>query len=318
MMAVRTIGKIDSNQLPGIIGLSIGLFFFSVLDPLSLIVLNISSLLFCLSRTRAQKGLGLSGLTVTVILFLRAGEFSPPPLVMLFSGLSFALLLRYRLFGSPFYLALLSGLISIVSVLVLFAALDWGGLTGWIDELSMFMKEALDKSFLRLQEADVFEPEELSRFKGSTGGIVLFIMTLLPGIVFINTILANILCLIIFRFLIKSSYPIPATGELKYFSFSDTFVWCLIAGLVSLFLPLPGAVKIVFQNVLMVVVAFYLLRGLAVGVYWLRGKGLSPILIGVMYVFLFLLLPPAFFVCLFIPGLLDTWFDFRALSEDFI
>jgi hypothetical protein len=294
------------------------LFFFSVLDPLSLVILNLSSLLFFLATSRAQRGLGLFGLVLFIFLFIQAGEFSPPPLVIIFSGLSFALLLRSGQFRGSFYPALASGLITIVFVLVLFALVNWQGLTGWIDELSGFMKEALERSYLHLQEAEVFELQELVKIKGAMGGIVQSIMTLLPGIVYINIMLANVLCLIIFRFLTKNGYHLPATGELKYFSFSDTFVWGLIAGLASLFLPLPQTVKIVFMNVLMVIVSIYLLRGLAVGVYWLQIRGLSSILIGVMYVFLFFLLPPAFFVCLFFPGLLDTWFDFRSLSKDVI
>jgi uncharacterized protein YybS (DUF2232 family) len=64
----------------------------------------------------------------------------------------------------------------------------------------------------------------------------------------------------------------------------------------------------------MVIVCLYLLRGLAVGLYWLKAKGLSMVLIGALYMFLFFVLPPAFLLCLLIPGLLDTWFDFRSLG----
>jgi hypothetical protein len=55
---------------------------------------------------------------------------------------------------------------------------------------------------------------------------------------------------------------------------------------------------------------------MGVGIYWLQRRGLSPLLIVLVAFLVFILLPPIFFISLFLPGLLDTWYDFRSMEKE--
>jgi hypothetical protein len=303
------------SPLPRVLGLAAVLFFFSVLDPFSLVIMHVSSLIFLFSTSRALRGLGLIGLSLFLFMIVWTDEISPAPAAIILSSFSFGILLRLRLFEGSFYPGVMSGLITVLSVVILFVLNDIGGLMGWVDELKMVMMETMDKSHLRLQEVGLLELDEMIEVKEVMTGMVDLMLNLLPAAVFINILLASILGLLIFGFFGQSGHPLPVVGELKYFAFSDIFVWGLIAGLFSAVIPLPESAGIILFNVLAVAVLFYLVRGMAVGLFWLRNKGLSNLSIWAIYLFLFLVLPPVFFLALFLPGLLDTWFDFRSLGE---
>ncbi len=304
------------TPLPRVLGLAAVLFFFSVLDPFSLVVMHVSSLIFFFATSRALRGLGLIGLSLFLFMIVWTDEISPAPVAVILSSFSFGILLRSRFFEGSFYPGVISGLITVLSVVILFALNDIEGLMGWTDELRVVMMETMEKSQLRLQEVGLLELDEMVEVKEVMTGMVDLMLNLLPAVVFINILLAGILGLLIFSFFGQNGHPLPVVGELKYFAFSDIFVWGLIAGLLSAVIPLPESVGIVLFNVLAVIVLFYLVRGLAVGLFWLRNKGLSNLSIWAIYLFLFLVLPPVFFLSLFLPGLLDTWFDFRALGSE--
>ena len=280
-----------------------------------MIIMNFSSLLFFFATSLALRGLGLIGLSLFLFLIVLTDEVSPAPVAVILSSLSFGILLRFRRFRGTFYPGVISALITVVSVVVLFAIIDLEGLTGWTEELRRVMMEALDKSYLRLQEVGLFGLEDMVQVKKAMSGMVDVMLKLLPAAIFINIVIAGAICVFIFGFFDQSSRPLPVTGELKYFTFSDIFVWGLIVGLFSFVIPFPEPIGLILLNVLTVIVLFYLLRGLAVGVFWLRDKGLSHLFIGAMYMFLFLVMPPVFILSLFIPGILDTWFDFRSLGK---
>jgi hypothetical protein len=304
-----------SIYFPRILGLSAALFFFSVLDPVSLVLMHVSSLLVFFGTTSALKGIGLLGLSLFSFLVVRAGEMSPGTLAIGLSSVLFAVILRSGRFRRTFYPAAVNGLATIVIVMTSFALVRPGGLATWVDGLRSVMTEAMDNSYSHFKDAGVLNLDELVQLKEAMTGLVNLMITLVPAVAFINILLAGALSLLLFKLLTSSRKTLPETTDLKYFSFSDTFVWGLILGLASLVIPLPRPVTIVLLNVLTVATLLYLLRGLAVGVYWLRGKGLSPIFIGAIYAFLFGVLMPVFLLSLFLPGVLDTWYDFRSMGK---
>jgi hypothetical protein len=304
-----------SILIPRILGFSLVLFFFSVLDPFSLIFVNISSLLLFFAINPVFRGIGLLGLLLFLFLIVRVGDLTPPGVAIMLSGITFGSLLRFAGFKKTFNTAIMTGFITLLAVAVTFAAVDLEGLSAWIEGLRSIMTEAMDMSYLRLQEAGLFELDEMVKIKEAMNGVVDLMVILIPAVAFINVMLAGALGLLLFGLLTRNHHLLPEMRALRYFSFSDAFIWGLIAGLLSLVIPLPSVMNLLFLNVLVIIVAFYLLRGLAVGIFWLQGKGFSTFLVGALYLFLFALLPPIFFLILFLPGLLDTWYDFRSLGE---
>ncbi len=317
-MRIVPIGeRSTADQLPGILAIAALLLLFSILDPFSLIVINLSSLLFFLSGKATSRGAGLVGLCLFVFLSARSNGFSPAPLAVVVAGLSFGAILKYARFNTSFYPAVLSGLITVVSVVVLYALFDPGGLNGWVTGLRELMGKAMEESHLRLQDAGVLGVEELAGISDAMDGMVDVIVELLPAIVFMNIFLSGVLSVMILRLVTRGGCPLPRAGRtFSRFSFNDAFIWGIILGLLALLFPLPSLMDMVLLNVLTMSFIFYLLRGLAVGIFWLKGKGLSTVIIGSIYTFVFLVLPPLLIVCLFVPGLLDTWFNFRALGSD--
>ncbi len=304
-----------STQIPGLVGLFALLFFFSILEPVSLILVQVSSLLFFFADKQNLRGLGLLGLAGFIFLTVRAGEISPDSTAILASSVLFGLLLRFRHFGTVFYPSLQTSVITLILVTIVFLLFDRDGLLGWTGEIHAILQDALESSFARVQNTGAFELEELVELKNALGGIVELMMTLIPAAVCMNLLLAGVISLKLFHLLRIGDSRLPQTREVRYFSFDDTFIWGLISGLLSLVLPLPDLIRAVLLNILALAILLYLFRGLAVGIFWLRKRGLSTIGIGAAYAFLFALLPPLFIICLLLPGVLDTWFDFRAPRE---
>jgi hypothetical protein len=311
----RTRDRSAPVHLTRILGLAAALFLFSVLDPVALVALDLCALFLFLSTEPVPRGMGLIGI-IAVTWIAQAGQEGITPVLpaILVSSMAFAAILRFGRFDSALRPAVAAALAALALVSAGFALLDPGGLTGWIDGLSGMLTEAMDASFRHLQAMNVFAVDELVEFRRAMDGTVEFMVALVPGAAFINLVLANVLGVRIFGLLHRGGRPLPPSRPLTAFSFSDGLVWGLIAGLLPAILPLPAVAGTLLLNVLMVVVCLYLLRGLAVGVFWLRGKGFSTFMIGAMYLFLFFVLPPAFLAGLFLPGLLDTWFDFRSLG----
>ena len=304
-----------SAHIPSLVGLFVLLFFFSVLDPVTLIAVHVCSLLFFFTTRAALRGIGLFGLTVFFYLIVRAGEISPAPAAVLVSGLAFGSVLRLRRFRTAFYPSLLSAVIALILVSGAFLLVNRDGLVGWIGEVHDLFLDALETSFVRLQKTGAFGIEELVQFKSALNGIADWMVSLIPAAACLNMLLAGVIAVDLFHLLPVGDDLLPRTRELEHFSFDDSFVWGLILGLLSVILPLPQTVRTVLLNVFALIFLFYLLRGMAVGVFWLRKRGLSTFAIVAVYAFLFALLPPLFILSLLLPGVLDTWFDFRSPGE---
>lgn len=99
-----------------------------------------------------------------------------------------------------------------------------------------------------------------------------------------------------------------APGRFREFRFNDHVIWGAIFTLALVMAPMGEAVQIFAANLLVVWIALYLGRGLAVAVSFLAG---SPLLLRGAAVVFAVLLQPFSSGALLAVGLADTWLDFR-------
>ena len=105
----------------------------------------------------------------------------------------------------------------------------------------------------------------------------------------------------------------PALAPFREFRFADAWVWAVVAGLAVWTAPVFAGLKTAALNLLVVLGAFYLLRGAAVVVTFAGAAGLSPAaLVGALVVSAVLAVPLLFIVPgLATLGVTDTWLEFR-------
>lgn len=97
-------------------------------------------------------------------------------------------------------------------------------------------------------------------------------------------------------------------GRFRGFRFNDHLIWGAIFTLALALLPVGGGLAILAANLMVVWVALYLARGLAVAVSFLAG---APLLLRGSAILFGLLLQPFSSGALLAVGLADTWLDFR-------
>jgi hypothetical protein len=99
----------------------------------------------------------------------------------------------------------------------------------------------------------------------------------------------------------------------REFRFADAWVWGMVGAIAVWITPLFAGLRTAALNVLVVLIAFYLLRGAAIAVAFAGVAGLSPaVLVGSLVISAALALPLLFIL----PGLAtlgvsDTWLEFR-------
>jgi hypothetical protein len=133
------------------------------------------------------------------------------------------------------------------------------------------------------------------------------IATLSPALLALAAMLGAWLSWIWYHRIARTPLATPAPA-LREFRFNDQMVWLLVAAIGLTLLRLAPSVSLVTQNVLLVVLAVYWLRGLAVIRTALRRA--SPLVIGIV---LLIMLPMMAFVLVgfTLLGVADTWLDFR-------
>ena len=100
----------------------------------------------------------------------------------------------------------------------------------------------------------------------------------------------------------------PPSKPFRDFRFNDQLVWALVATIAVLLVGGASPVHVAADNVLLVVLGLYWVRGLAVMTTALRRA--SPIVIGIV---ILIMLPMVAFVLVgfTLLGVADTWLDFR-------
>ena len=130
---------------------------------------------------------------------------------------------------------------------------------------------------------------------------------LIPALVFLDGLLGTLLAWSLYQGIAVRAMGDPP-APFPSFRFSDQMIWLPVAGLALVLFPVPPGVRELGANLLLVAVALYAARGLAVVG---AGAGRLPRLTTtVVAVVAFFLLP---FVVggLTLLGLADTWLDFR-------
>lgn len=145
--------------------------------------------------------------------------------------------------------------------------------------------------------------EQLAAAKASAGSVA----RLFPGMVALQALLGLALAWRWYHRIAVRPLP-PPPGPLRGFRFNDHLIWGAIFTLGVALLPLGEPAGRVAQNVLVVWVGLYAVRGLAIAQNALRSWPLPGKLL--MFAFAFLALPIAFGTLVTL-GLADTWLDFR-------
>jgi len=138
------------------------------------------------------------------------------------------------------------------------------------------------------------------------------VWTVLPGLVVIGHLFANLLNYILVRRYCQRSQPPLSLDptDLTCWRASDYLVWVFLVSGAGLLVPID-LVSTIGLNVLLVTLAIYLLQGLAIVLFW--GRRL-PFPLGVqclMLAVVFLIAGPLCVVVCTAAGLFDLWVDFR-------
>jgi hypothetical protein len=131
--------------------------------------------------------------------------------------------------------------------------------------------------------------------------------TLFPGVLALTALLGSWLSWLWYHRIARAPIAPPAP-PLRDFRFNDQLVWLLVLAIGLTLIHLSPSLDVVTQNVLLVVLALYWLRGLAVMRTAVRRA--SPLFIGVI-VLIMLPMFPFVLVGFTLLGVADTWVDFR-------
>jgi uncharacterized protein YybS (DUF2232 family) len=137
--------------------------------------------------------------------------------------------------------------------------------------------------------------------------VVTGMATLCPALLALVAMLGTWLASTWYHRIARTPLTAPPT-PLAEFRFNDHLVWILVLGLGLTLVGPPHSVRLVTANVLLLVLAMYWVRGLAVIRTALRRA--SPLVIGILILIMFPML--AFVLVGFtLLGVADTWLDFR-------
>jgi hypothetical protein len=130
---------------------------------------------------------------------------------------------------------------------------------------------------------------------------------LAPGVVFVQSLVGLTLGYVLHHALARR--PIGATpGRFASFRFSDQLVWLLVVGLALALLAGESVARDVGANLVLIAVALYAARGMAIVRSGTRRVGAPATTAAALAAFVFL---PFVVGGLTLLGLADTWLDFR-------
>ncbi len=100
-------------------------------------------------------------------------------------------------------------------------------------------------------------------------------------------------------------------GQMTEFRFSEHLGWGVVAALAVVLIPKLVVAKTAALNVLVVAAAFYGLRGVAIGVFFLEAVGGGGILLSLLLAVIMFLMLPVVIGSAILLGVLDTGMDLR-------
>ena len=178
--------------------------------------------------------------------------------------------------------------------------------TRYLDKIVSLSQELYVRAVEQIQEG---EDEQLTALVEALPQLV---FAVLPGLVVIGHLFANLLnYILVRRYCQRSQPPRPLDpDDLTCWRASDYLVWVFLVSGAVLLVPID-LVSTIGLNVLLVTLAIYLLQGLAIVLFW--GRRL-PFPLGVQCLVLavvFLIAGPLCVVVCTAAGLFDLWVDFR-------
>lgn len=172
--------------------------------------------------------------------------------------------------------------------------------TGITDMLALYQEQGIEQEQLRLLQEYV-------------DNIIDFFFYSFPALLLISFFVASSLTYFtVYRVWLRwEKEQIFPPFSLAHWSLPEYLIWALIAAGFLIFLPV-APVQFVAQNLLLVVLFFYLLQGLAIVHFYLQ-KGKIPFFLrGLGYVLL--LIQPVFLLVVTALGVFDLWVDFRRIQ----
>ena len=218
---------------------------------------------------------------------------APAPIIGLLAAIQVE---RGREFGQIIALASVPGL-----ALALMLMMTIGGPGEQRQELSDQIQESLSS-----MGAQVPDAEQLQQ-------VIDLMLQLFPGMAYLSMLFVAVV-----GYRIASSVSaainmsLPAPTPMRQWRLWDEMVWGLVGSL-GLLLVFDGGPRTLAANVLLVIVALYVVQGLALVRYALWRLGVQRFLELVIYALL-MFTSGISFVILGMLGLMDTWFDWRRLG----
>jgi uncharacterized protein YybS (DUF2232 family) len=167
----------------------------------------------------------------------------------------------------------------------------------------------------RMQEQLGFSQESLDLLKERMPQLIDTTLQLLPGLLFLTfalIALVNVLSL-------RRRFPERRAEWFAIENFRDwkgpePLVWGLIVCGFSLFSPVPGVIRLVAMNLLLMIGACYFAQGLAVIAFFFHKNKVPRFLRGLTYILI--IFQQIFTLMVVGLGLFDLWGDFRRLGKD--
>ncbi len=224
------------------------------------------------------------------------------------SGMAMGLLARH---GMPPLVAILGGALpSLLPDLLRVASTQGAGLLR-PDPSEVDRSVAATLEFYRwLNVSD----ERLSRLgeilrSGST-----FLISIAPALQLLGILAVFFLVYLVCQaFLARLGIGIRPVERFSLWKLSHWYVWFFAAGLFAVLLP-GDSVRVAGRNLVVVMVAAYLVQGLSVTQFLMIRRGLGPFVRLLVYGMGILAVFPFFAAMTTGIGLFDTWFDFRGLE----
>lgn len=258
----------------------------------------------------ALNGMAMGALAMVGLLFLGGKE-----LALLYSlfisvaGLLFILLGRIRA---------IEGLV-VATTGVLFAGAGalmrvlYGSWDFMVQEIKVGITDNLMAAVRMYEKMDI-PRDSLTLLKERTPQIADLILQLLPAMVFIGLaliVLFNVISLC--RWFPERREQWLSVKTLREWKAPDPLVWALIVCGFIVFIRPFESFKIIAGNLLLVIVVFYFLQGLAIVAYFFNKNNVPRIFRGVIYLFIAFQQICTLLVAAL--GLLDLWGDFRRLNK---
>ncbi|HUG28392.1 MAG TPA: DUF2232 domain-containing protein [Gemmatimonadales bacterium] len=288
-------------------GAVLGLLGFLVLAPPAFVLGPLAALL-ALSKPGTWRERVWLGMAVALTVFWLASPGDLPHQVIRAAGMGLAgATLAVVISGRPIkgFRAAITATMAAV-----FGTVTWGAILGIdFEAFRTAVESDLKAGYQQLfgPSGDAGVPEETERLLTSLSESAGSMAALYPGLL---TVLAAGGVLLAWSWTHRiAERPVGlAMGPFRGFRFNDHVIWGAIFTLALAIAPVGQGVKLLAANLLVVWVALYLARGLAVVVKLVAG---SPLPVRVVSVVFGLLLQPFSSGALLAVGLADTWLDFR-------